>query len=335
MTTNHELATIGCGEEAPSRIRDPVISPQAAKYVLDLAVPLDPSAFPNQPRSPGRPPPATIPNVQHVLTGYGISIRYDVIKKSLLVTMPGHHGSPDNFDSVALTQISSLALLNGMQMAPVQGIVEAIGDRNLFNPVSEWILGRPWDGVDRLPAFYDTLVEREGYPKALKETLIHRWLLSAVAAAFETSGFSCRGVLTLQGPQGIGKTKWASSLISDPTLSKQVIKLGHHLDAADKDSQLTAIAHWIVEIGELDGTLKRDIARLKGFLTGDQDKIRKPYGRAYSSFARRTVFCATVNDAKFLVDPTGNSRWWTIPVVNIKYTHDIDMQQLFAQLFEE
>jgi putative DNA primase/helicase len=44
------------------------------------------------------------------------------------------------------------------------------------------------------------------------------------------------------------------------------------------------------------------------------------------------VFCATVNDHNFLVDTTGNSRWWVIPVIKINYAHGIDMQQLFAQL---
>ena len=45
-----------------------------------------------------------------------------------------------------------------------------------------------------------------------------------------------------------------------------------------------------------------------------------------------TVFCASVNDENFLVDPTGNTRFWTIPVASIDYLHIVDMQQLFAQL---
>ena len=94
---------------------------------------------------------------------------------------------------------------------------------------------------------------------------------------------------------------------------------------------MAAISHWIVEIGELDSSFKKDIARLKGFLTSDQDKIRKPYGRTNSEYPRKTVFCATVNDSNFLVDATGNTRWWTIPVTRINYNHGIDMQQLFAQ----
>jgi putative DNA primase/helicase len=145
-------------------------------------------------------------------------------------------------------------------------------------------------------------------------------------------GFFGRGILTLQGPQSIGKTSWIRALIPDPVLRELVLKLDHHLDAGNKDSQITAISHWIVEIGELDSSLKKDVARLKGFITSDRDKLRKPYGRTNSEYQRRTVFCASVNDQAFLVDPTGNTRFWTIPVIKIDYQHTIDMQQLWAQI---
>jgi putative DNA primase/helicase len=43
------------------------------------------------------------------------------------------------------------------------------------------------------------------------------------------------------------------------------------------------------------------------------------------------VFAATVNEDRFLVDQTGNSRFWTISLRYIRHQHDIDMQQVFAQ----
>jgi putative DNA primase/helicase len=56
------------------------------------------------------------------------------------------------------------------------------------------------------------------------------------------------------------------------------------------------------------------------------------YAKSTSDYPRRTVFVATVNDRNFLVDDTGNSRFWTLPLVAIDYLHTVDMQQLFAQL---
>lgn len=315
---------------AETRGRSPPTADPA--FALTHAQRLDPGCFPHQPRTPDNPLPGTIANVSHLLAGYGITVRYNVILKKLHIGVPGYAGAPDNADNVAIAHIASLANLNRVSSAQLINFVGAIGDRHQFNPVADWIESRAWDGQDRLQAFCDTLTQREDFSAPLKEVLLHRWLISAVAAALKPSGFRNRGVLTLQGPQSIGKTEWVRALVPDPILREAVLLLDHHLDAGNKDSIITAVCHWIVEIGELDSSFKKDIARLKGFLTGDRDKVRRPYGRIDSEYQRRTVFCATVNDQAFLVDTTGNSRWWTIPVTKINYTHGIDMQQLFAQV---
>ena len=319
------------GNAEKSRNAAAEIQVAAKAFSLDQALPLDRKLFLNQPNGNGSIP-TTIPNVQHLLNSYNIKVRYNTIKKKLSIIVPGQSGTPDNADNIAMTQIISLAILNGMATGQIPGYVEVIGDRNQYNPIADWIMSKPHDEVDRLPSIYETLTEREGFPNEFKEIVIYRWLLSAVAAVLKPRGFNARGVLTLQGPQGIGKTSWIKALISLPILREVCIKLDHHLDAGNKDSIITAISHWIVEIGELDSSFKKDIARLKGFLTSDHDKVRRPYGRTNSEYPRRTVFCATVNDNNFLVDATGNSRWWTIPVVRINYEHGIDMQQLFAKL---
>ena len=299
---------------------------------VDNFEPIPVQSFPNQPRSGSYNIPTTIPNVKQMLTLYPILVSYNVISKKIIIVIPGLTGTIDNAENVAMSYIISLAILNGMSIGQVPEFVYAIADRNQTNPVADWINSKPWDGVDRLQSIYDTLVAREDYPEALKQVLMYRWLISTVAAAFMPRGFHARGVLTTQGGQSMGKTAWIKALIIDPILKEQVLKLDHHLDPSNKDSLLTAISHWIVEIGELDSSFKKDIARLKGFLTSNSDKVRKPYGRTNSEYPRKTVFYATVNETNFLVDPTGNTRWWTIPVTSINYTHDIDTQQLFAQI---
>lgn len=299
---------------------------------IENAKPLNPLSFPNQPRKSEMVKPCSYANAIHLTKSYNIVIRYNVIKKRVHNNIPGIDCTPDNAENVAISHIYSLANINDMATGQLMNLIGAIADKHQFNPVAEWIMSRPWDGVDRLANFYATLVQRSGFPEELKRTLMYRWMLSAASAVLKPSGFKSRGVLTLQGPQGIGKTSWIIALVSDVILKESVLKLDHHLDAGNKDSIITAITHWIVEIGELDSSFKKDIARLKGFLTADRDKVRRPYGRTDSEYPRRTVFCATVNEHDFLVDSTGNSRFWTIPVTSINYQHDIDMQQLFAQL---
>jgi len=64
------------------------------------------------------------------------------------------------------------------------------------------------------------------------------------------------------------------------------------------------------------------------------DEFRRPYQSAQEKFDRRTVFAGTVNEP-YLVDPTGNSRYWTIPLTG-KITSirkaGIDLMQLWAQV---
>ena len=290
----------------------------------------DRDLFPDRPD--GNRLPLTIANLKYLLDQNGISVRYNVISKKGEISIPAMQSTPDNGDNVSLAYVYSLATLNGLSTGHVDSFLGALADMNAYNPVADWIRSRGWDGTDRLPAFYDTITAADDFPDELKQPLMRKWLLSCVAAALMKSGFRCRGVLVLQGPQGIGKTTWGQGLISDLVLADTVIKTDHHLDGGNKDSLISAITHFIVEIGELESSFKRDISRLKGFLTADSDKVRRPYGKVDSEYPRRTVFYATVNQSDFLVDTTGNSRWWTIPVVEIDYEHKIDMQQLFAQL---
>jgi predicted P-loop ATPase len=294
-------------------------------------VDIDTASFPDQPGRRSDGPPSTIANVRHMLDKNSVTVRYNIIRKRTEITVPWVVGTTENNDAVAMTHILSLASQYGMPTGLVPPIVEAIGDENSYNPAADWIYSQQWDGVDRLPAFYATITPRDGYPLELRDLLMRKWMLSITAAAIMPDGFRCRGVLTLQGPQGIGKTSWGIKLINDERLGKQLIKVDHHLDAGNKDSQLGAIDHLIVEVGELESSLKRDISRLKGFLTNGTDKIRRPYGKAAVETQRRTVFYATVNAADFLIDPTGNARFWTIACEHIDHDHDINMQQVFAQ----
>jgi putative DNA primase/helicase len=289
---------------------------------------LNPTKFPHPPSPPSTSLPGTLQNVAHMLREYGISSRFDVIRKKLIITYNG--GSP-----ASLGEVVSLTNLNRMTTNWLEHFLFEIGTANPRNPVKDWILSKPWDGEERVQAICDTITPVEDYPAALKRVLIHKWLLSATAAAIFEGTFKARGVLTLQGPQGIGKTSWVAKLISDPALRKDCVLLDHHLDSSNRDSILAGITAWIVEIGELDSSFKKDVARLKGFLTRESDKLRPAYAKATIHYPRRTVFAATVNDEQFLVDHTGNSRWWTIACEHLNFQHSIDMQQLFAELAVE
>jgi len=151
-----------------------------------------------------------------------------------------------------------------------------------------------------------------------------------VAAVYKPHGFTSHGVLVFTGEQGQGKTSWVKSLVP---IELGAVLEGASIDPSNKDTVINAVSHWLVELGELDATFRKaDIARLKSFITLAADKLRRPYDRIESEYQRRTVFFASVNEPRYLVDDTGNRRWWTVLVLSVNYQHGLDMQQVWAEL---
>jgi putative DNA primase/helicase len=267
-------------------------------------------------------------NLRYMLGQYGIKVRYNQVRKNVEVALPGRSYTADNRANCSLAELASLCARNRMPQSNLQEYVKLIADQNAYSPVADWIDSKPWDGTSRLEALYATVTA--DMDEQLKRQLMYRWLLSAVAAVFMPYGFEAHGALVFTGKQGIGKTRWIKRL-APPDLN--VVLTGAVIDPADKDTVARAIGHWIIELGELDATFRKaDIARLKAFVTLDVDKLRRPYDRIESEYQRRSVIGASVNDSQYLVDDTGNRRWWTIPATNIDYMHSIDMQQVWAEL---
>ena len=276
-------------------------------------------------------PSSTIGNLEILLRGQGIRLVYDEIAKDAVMTIPGTKYHPDGKVAAEVAHVLSLCAEFGLPRSQIEEYLTNISMKNPVNYVKDWIKKAVWDGSDRLEELYATISVSKGFSEELKNLIIRRWLISAVAAAFSKGEFYNRGVLVLQGRQGMGKTSWLANLVSR---NLTWFSSRPSLDPRDRDAVKQALSYWITELGELEGIFKGDLARLKAFLTLQQDELRLPYGKTYSKFARRTVFCASVNQAEFLSDKTGNSRWWVLPCVEIDYAHKIDMRQLWAQAHE-
>lgn len=275
-----------------------------------------------------------IENIMEICRRLGVIVRYNVIRKEEELVIPGQSFSRDNQANASLAWLKSECSLFGMPTDGIGEFLTYLADKNPFNPVAEWIQSAEWDGVDRLADLQATIRVRNEdaclLAGKLKRVLIKRWLISAVEAAFSHDGVSAEGVLVLQGSQGLGKTRWFKKLVPEDL---DLTKDGMLLRPDDKDSVKQVCSYWLVELGELDSTFRRaDIAQLKGFITQSMDVMRRPYAQRESHFARRTVFFGSVNPREFLHDRTGNRRYWTLECERINHDHDIDMQQLWAQM---
>ena len=191
--------------------------------------------------------------------------------------------------------------------------LSSIASSNEFNPVKEMLEGVTWDGQDRIESLAEILnitLDRQAV------TLLKKWLVQTVAMAFNEGRTALEFCLTLKGRQGSGKTTFFR-VISMVKEREEFFKEGAILDVRDKDSIIKATSAWICELGEVDATLKKEQSNLKAFLSNPYDDYRRPYADNYEHAPRRTSFCATVNDDRFLRDLTGNRRWAVIEIDTI------------------
>lgn len=282
-------------------------------------------------------PMSTIENLVEITHRLGVTVRYNVIAKSHEILIPGEGFTIDNRDNASLARLESECTRFGMATDKLGGQLIYLGDQNQFNPVAQWVTSKPWDGKPRVQALMDTVTPVEDRTladgRSMKEVLIKRWLMSAVAGAFSPDGVSAHGILVFQGPQYLGKTMWFKQLVP---AELGVLQDGVILNPADKDSVKQAVSFWLIELGELDATFRKsDVAALKAFVPRKQDVLRLPYAKKESAFARRTVFFGSVNPNKFLHDPTGNRRYWTVECagLDLEAQRQLDMQQVWAEAY--
>ena len=215
----------------------------------------------------------------------------------------------------------------------VQDYIRFITLKNAYNPVLDLIEGNKWDGVDRLPELFRIM--RIADDDRLSKTLIYKWLWQNLSMLRNNRGeFGADGLLVLKGGQAAGKTTFARKMaIKEEFFGESII-----LDVRDKDSIITAVSCWIGELGEIESTFKSDINALKGFISRAMDRFRVPYGRVDEAYPRRTSFIGTCNSDEYLIDETGNRRYWTVPIderMDLDALAEFDALQLYLQVNEK
>ena len=212
--------------------------------------------------------------------------------------------------------------------------LNTIGKKSKYNPVLDLFNSNQWDGQDHLTKVYDVL--NIANDDTLSRTLLLKWFWQghALLRNNEENPFGADGVLVLTGKQGIGKT----SFFAHMAINSKFFREGQKLSSFDKDTERRCITTWIAELGEIDTTFKfADMGMLKAFITKSFDEYRLPYGREDEQSARRANFAATVNGDKFLIDKTGNRRFWTVSIesINLNDLQEINALQVWLQVWEQ
>lgn len=200
----------------------------------------------------------------------------------------------------------------------------AIACRNTFHPIKDYIEGLKWDGVPRVDTWLKVYMRAHDVKERYLTEISRKFLVALIARIYEP-GCQFDYVLILCGIQGVRKSTALSTLVGQKYFSSTV------LHAGDKDSILKMKNKWLIELGELS-TLKADVRLLKNFITTKVDRDRLPYGRLAQDFKRSGVLAGSTNQDDFLVDDTGDRRYWPTAVGEIDLEALArDRDQLFAE----
>jgi predicted P-loop ATPase len=180
-----------------------------------------------------------------------------------------------------------------------------VAEENAYNPVVNYLNTvaqqiKPIE-IDNLSVRYF------GTKNPLYDLFLKKTLIAAVARVYEP-GCKHDTTLVLQGEQGVGKSSFFNVLGGewfDDSMG----------DGRDKDDLIILHKSWIQEWGEIERVFsKRQAGELKAFITRKKDIFRPPYGRTALEFPRHSIIVGSVNDHQFLVDSTGNRRYWVVPI---------------------
>ena len=184
----------------------------------------------------------------------------------------------------------------------IDDAITVIYQKNKMHPVREYLSALTWDGTKRIETLLTDYLGAEDtiYTRAV----IRTHLVAAVARVFRP-GCKYDTMLTLTGPQGIGKSTFIRYLGKD--------WFNDSLDTVKgKEAYEQLQGSWLIEMGELTATRRADIEATKLFLSKTEDIYRVAYGKRTSRFKRQCVFWGTSNDKEFLRDKTGDRRTWPV-----------------------
>ena len=208
----------------------------------------------------------------------------------------------DTDSSLACAWLSRVA---GVNVSPQLAgrAAYAVAQQRRFHPVTDYLSSLRWDGRVRLPTWLSTYFGAA--QTVYTEAVGIRWLISAVARAYDP-GCKVDHALVLEGKQGLGKSSALEALASMPWFSDTPITFG------DKDSYEALRGVWIYELAELSSLRRSDVEAQKAYISKRHDRYRRPYGEGPTTWKRQVVFAGTTNDDRYLIDPTGNRRFWPI-----------------------
>lgn len=256
----------------------------------------------------------------------------------VLLKRPPYHESRDAEDeyprplredeSIRIADWFALKLGSAMSTGHIdKALPSAAKLRIIFDPVKQYFESLAWDGVPRLHRWLHDYAGAEDsvYTQRVGAT----YLISAVARTYRP-GCKVDHVLVFEARQGFKKGMLLGALCPNRSWISN-----SHIDIDTKEGYLQLAAKVFIDFNELSSIKKKDVTKVKNFMTGDVDTYRNPYAKRIGDVPRRSVFSASTNDSHYLTDPTGNRRFWPVACRGEDSRRDLALAEVRDQIWAE
>jgi predicted P-loop ATPase len=203
-----------------------------------------------------------------------------------------------------------------------------------YDPIQEYCDNLPkWT-----PEHPDYITQLANYVKAIDQDWFNSQFKKMLVRMLACSlgHYINRECFTLIGGQRAGKSYFIRFLCP-PSLSKYITQ---DIDFQNKDGRISLCTNYMINLDEVDGLQRKDVAIIKKFMSTDRVKARLPYDRTDTYLPRRSNFLASLNENEFLTDTTGNTRWLVFPIHTIKHDNggkdgysNIDIDLVYSQAY--
>ena len=204
-------------------------------------------------------------------------------------------------------------------------------DERRYNPLRDIVDALEWDGKNRVEHFLTKWAKCED---SVYVREVSRLIFAGGIHRLYAPGTKFDDVPILIGvKQGEGKSTLVRWLAINDVYYGEI----NIIEGQQAIEQLQG--KWICEIGELLALTKnKEQEAAKAYITRAIDSYRKPYEKNVSEFPRRCIFIGSTNDSQFLIDKTGNRRYYPVEVHSDAYDlykHEDECREYILQCWAE
>ena len=211
-----------------------------------------------------------------------------------------------------------------------ENALEMVANKRSYHPIKDYFDRIVWDGKARLDTLFIDNLDAEDNIYSREATA--KIFIAAVARTF-APGTKFDQMLVLVGKQGAGKStilkKMGKQWFTDQ------LSVTHMKDSKKAGEQTEG--KLIVEVQEMAGLRKAEAEVVKSYISSEVDRFRAAYGGNAEDRPRQAVLFGTTNESSgFLLDTTGNRRFWPIHVGatnadRVFALTDSDIDQVWAE----